>query len=136
MIPSIFVSVTGRSLFSARAYLSGYRRYRLKNERYPGIIQADGETTDGVVYFDVDALSLNKLDIFEGDYYSRESVSVMTEDRKMIQTETYVIKTEYRNLLSGDPWDFKEFKTRHEQEFKRQYAGFSAITGNDDCCST
>lgn len=127
MVQSIFIAVTGRQVNSQRATLSGYARYCVKQELYPGIIEASGSMTDGMVYFDVDDFSLEKLDAFEGDYYVRTPVRVSLDNHEVIRAETYVVKPDYRHVLSAREWDFKEFKHKFKDEFIRKYVSFSAI---------
>ncbi len=127
MVPSIFASVTGRHLPGHEACLPGYARFCIKNEVYPGIIASPGHTTYGMVYLDVDEQSISKLDIFEGDYYLRTLVRVTTEDAKTHDAQTYVLKDQYRYLLSKRKWDVEAFSNDYKNEFRNEYFGFSAI---------
>ena len=69
MIPSVMEAVTGHRFASREAMLHGYARFRVKGTSYPGIVEAAGATTDGVLYLDIDAPSLARLDAFEGAFY-------------------------------------------------------------------
>ncbi len=136
MVSSIFESVTGHTFGFKRATLSGYARFCLKYDCYPGIIEAAGDKTEGMVYFDVDDSSLWKLDQFEGEYYFRTPVPVTIGNKTILDTETYVIKPEYRHILSNRLWDFAEFKNLFQDEFTRKYLGFSATSEKDPGVAT
>lgn len=130
MVPSIFFAVTGQHRPAHEACLPGYARFCLKNEVYPGIIPSPGHRTNGIIYFDVDKPGIRKLDIFEGDYYLRTPVRVTTKDGKTHDAQTYVIKDQYRHLLSKKQWDIETFNNNYNNEFRNKYSGFSAICNN------
>lgn len=140
MIPTIFKAVTGRSLASYEALLNNYARYCLKHDTYPGIVPSIGITTDGVIYFDVDADAIDKLDAFEGSYYLRTPVTATLKAPAnglyTVDATAYVVKPEFRYILSDRPWHFEEFKNRFQASFEKKYVGFKAATIPDDRSST
>lgn len=123
MVPSIFASVTGQEFKSQRAALSGYARFCLEHDCYPGITETAGAITDGMVYFNIDDDVVKKLDSFEGDYYRRTPVCISLDDKSVIKAETYVIKPGYRHMLSERTWNFEEFKNKFQDEFIHKYFG-------------
>lgn len=131
MVPAIMAAVTGRRMPSKPATLHGYARFCITGEVYPGIIEMNGALTDGILYFGVEKDTLEILDAFEGDYYQRTPVAVTTDvgsgRESVTGAQTYVIRPEYRHLLSDRPWDFDTFRDRFQDAFMRQYAGFSII---------
>jgi len=136
MIRNIFISAAGRNFKSQDADLSGYGRFCLKNDIYPGIIISKSDITNGIVYFDVNDVSVRNLDMFEGDYYQRTPVRVTLSDQSIVDAETYVIKNAYRHILSPEKWSFEDFKNKFQHEFRRKYFGFGAVSGKDrDCCA-
>jgi gamma-glutamylcyclotransferase (GGCT)/AIG2-like uncharacterized protein YtfP len=124
MIPEVMVAVTTRKFRSIDAILKGYARFKVKDESYPGIIPASDAVTQGILYFDVDELSLERLDEFEGDLYQRTSVRVETKKEETLSAETYVIKPELRSCLSLQEWTLKEFAQKHLAAFLETYKGF------------
>ncbi|MDH3573396.1 MAG: gamma-glutamylcyclotransferase [Desulfobacteraceae bacterium] len=124
MIPEVMYAVTTRMLRSKNAILRGYARFTVKGESYPGIIPATDAVTEGIIYFDVDELSLKRLDAFEGDLYRCTPVRVETEKEEMLNAETYVIRPEYRGYLSSKEWNVKEFVQKHLKAFLEIYSGF------------
>lgn len=118
------VAVTTRTFRSIDAILKGYARFTVKGESYPGIIPAPDAVTQGILYFELDELSVERLDEFEGDLYQRASVRVETENEDILNAQTYVIKPEFRNRLSLQEWNIKEFAQKHLEGFLETYKGF------------
>jgi gamma-glutamylcyclotransferase (GGCT)/AIG2-like uncharacterized protein YtfP len=127
MIPSVMAAVTGKHFQVMKACLREYARFKVKGESYPGIIYKTGAATDGVVHRDVDDLSLNLLDDFEGELYKRISVPVEVDQSGALIAETYVVSPEHLHRLSSVPWDLDKFKKENLQEFLRSYKGFSLL---------
>jgi len=124
MVPSIFLAVSGKAYPSKKAVLSGYARYRVKMEDYPGIIVSPGDRVEGVVYFDVDDTHVHRLDLFENEYFYYRTAVSLAVGKKMVHAEAYVIKSEYRQVLSNEEWDFENFKKHHQQVYLDQYSDF------------
>jgi gamma-glutamylcyclotransferase (GGCT)/AIG2-like uncharacterized protein YtfP len=126
MIPSVMHVVTAHHFGSQKAILRDYARFTVKEELYPGIIPVTDAITEGMIYFNVDELSLGHLDTFEGDLYQRTQVRVETEGKGILNAETYVIKSEYLGYLSSKAWDVNEFIQKDLlQIFLMTYSGFS-----------
>ncbi len=124
MIPEVMYAVTTREFLFKNAMLRGYARFTVKGESYPGIIPVTDATTEGIIYFNVDKLSLARLDAFEGDLYQRTPVRMETEKDEILNAETYVIRPEYRGYLSSKEWNVKEFNQKHLGAFLETYQGF------------
>ena len=111
--PDIIAAVIGRPLTGAPAVLEGYARFGIHNEPFPGIIPSEPHRVEGVVYTDVTRAERRRVDIFEGEPYHRETVTVrLPEDGTRIEAITYVIRPRWRTLLSPSGWDPDEF-ARH-----------------------
>jgi gamma-glutamylcyclotransferase (GGCT)/AIG2-like uncharacterized protein YtfP len=124
MIPEVMYAVTTREFRFKNATLRGYARFTVKGESYPGIIPVTDAVTEGIIYFDVDELSLTRLNAFEGDLYQRTPVRVETEKDEILNAETYIIRPEYRGYLSSKKWNVKEFNQKHLEVFLEIYSGF------------
>ena len=105
--------------------LQGFRRLCIRNEHYPGIIQASDYEVQGIVYNLPQQDSLHKLDYFEGDMYQRIPVSVELDNGDCLQAFTYVIKDHYRHMLEQKDWDFEVFKKHYKSAFITTYSGFA-----------
>ena len=127
MIASVMEAVTGRRFASRKAMLRGYARFGVKGASYPGIAETAGATTDGVLYLDVDALSLDRLDAFEGAFYQRTRVEIDTPEGERLAAEAYVVTPPHRDQLSSDAWRLDDFRREHLEAFLASYHGFSAL---------
>ena len=116
-IPLVMEAVTGKSCHWTVAVLSDHARFLLQGETYPGIFRDYGSQVTGVLYEVVDRDSLALLDLFEGDFFRRERVQVMTPSRPQVDAYTYVVPAEHRLLFSTQPWDREAFISRHLKDF-------------------
>lgn len=127
MIPSVMYAITARHFRSQKAILKGYARFTIKGESFPGIIPVTDKSTEGILYFNVDEPSLERLDIFEGDLYQRTPIQAETQGGKILNAETYVIKPEHRDYLSLQKWDVEEFVQNSLEAFLNTYQGFTKM---------
>lgn len=119
MVPEVFNKVVGRTYPTCKGTLSGYMRYRVAEKSYPGIIQEDDRSVQGVVYLGVNSRDLERLDRFEGNIYEAREVIVKTETDIMLNALAYVIKPVFEGLLSEEQWVLEEFIKTHLKEFLR-----------------
>jgi gamma-glutamylcyclotransferase (GGCT)/AIG2-like uncharacterized protein YtfP len=112
-------ALLGRVPPAAPARLEGYARYALRGRVYPGIVPQAGAHTDGVVYEGLDAVSLARLDRFEGSLYRRESLRVLGASGLRVEAETYVVADSQRHALSREPWSLECFVERHLADYVR-----------------
>ena len=94
MFPSVMRAVTDHEFPSLKARLRDYARYKVIGEAYPGLTPLEGAVTEGVLYLDVDVLSVRRLDDFEGEFYERTQIPVQTIDGDSLTANTYVIKAQ------------------------------------------
>lgn len=128
MDPDIMQDVSGGSWESTQALLHGYQRHCVLGEHYPGIVRCDGAYVEGVVYFNVSADAIYRLDLFEGDMYSRDAVKVHgKDDYKVIDAVVYVVKPQYVHLLSEQTWNFQEFIKSGKEQFRQLYSGYDVL---------
>jgi len=124
MIPDVMCAVTTREFRFKNAILRSHARFTVKGESYPGIIPATDAVTEGIIYFDVDELSLERLDAFEGDLYQRTPILAEMEGGEIFNAEAYIIKPKFRNHLSSSEWNMKEFAQKHLEAFLETFSGF------------
>ena len=107
------------------ATISGYTRRAVRGEDYPALLgQAGAAATDGILYFNVSAADLCRLDEFEGRYYRRKQEPVVVENGSTFTAEVYVFKDRYRHLVSETEWDPAQFETAGIDRFIENYTGF------------
>jgi gamma-glutamylcyclotransferase (GGCT)/AIG2-like uncharacterized protein YtfP len=133
MFPEVWRAVVGQEFGRVRGAAPGYAVYRVKNAVFPGIVEcAAVKVAPGVVYLDVDAPAMARLDLFEDDFYERRAVSVDCEDGERRLAEAYVVPEVRRTVLTTEPWRAEEFVARGDlTKFIQRFAGFSRLAGAD-----
>ena len=124
MFPSVMKAVTGHEFPSKKACVKNFARFKVKGESYPGLTPLEGAVTEGSLYRGVDALSVSRLDDFEGEIYERTEIPAYTLEGESLTAQTYVIKARYRDRLSSTEWDSKYFEKADLLEFMNTYRGF------------
>jgi len=125
MFPAVMKAVTAREFPARRARMKNFARFRVKGESYPGLTPLEGAVTEGVLYMDLDAPSARRLDDFEGEFYERTEIPADALDGESLIAQTYVIKAQYRDRLSSEPWDPERFEADDLREFMASYQGFN-----------
>lgn len=128
MSPEIMLKVAGCRLPSVRVILSGYQRYLVRDEVYPGIVEALAGEVDGMLYLDVPGEAIERLDVFEGEMYERRVVQVRDEDGAAREAMAYVFRPQYHQHLTSRPWNFSEFILSGRKQFEDGYQGFSELS--------
>ncbi|MCS3904217.1 gamma-glutamylcyclotransferase (GGCT)/AIG2-like uncharacterized protein YtfP [Methylohalomonas lacus] len=100
--------VCGRSVPAAPARLPDYRRYRLRNLPYPGIVAEPGAEVVGQL-LDVDARTLAALDRYEDSCYERRLLEVDSEAGRQ-RAYVYVIPQARRHLIDPRDWDLDRWR--------------------------
>jgi gamma-glutamylcyclotransferase (GGCT)/AIG2-like uncharacterized protein YtfP len=116
-IPEVMRAVTQGEFPAEPARLQGYARYRLAGRSFPGLRREPGAETLGILYRQIDARALRRLDEFEDDFYRRETLAVITESGAAVPAEVYVVPPEHYALLVERPWDLEEFRRDGLREF-------------------
>lgn len=124
MCSDIMAKVAGCQNDCTQASLHNFFRAKMRNEEYPGIMPQPDTKVLGVLYVNLTAVALHRLDLFEGEMYQRQEVEVVTETNRLTPAMTYVIKPQYRHLLSDKEWDFSEFLSAGKEKFEKSYIGF------------
>lgn len=115
MYPEIFEAVAGQSLNNKPAKLLNWRRHQLQGESYPAATPCVGHQLEGVVWFNVSAQALTRLDTFETSSYAREPVQIRTSDGAMHSAHIYRW-LDLTRLLDED-WSTHTFETQHLKHF-------------------
>jgi gamma-glutamylcyclotransferase (GGCT)/AIG2-like uncharacterized protein YtfP len=117
MFDAVWSRIVRGDYHQAMAILPGYRLHGIRDETFPAIIQTgSNDQVNGILYFAISDDDLLRLDAFEGDYYRRETVSVIC-DGKTIRAETYSLRDEFIDLLDERDWDAAEFEHRDLKKF-------------------
>jgi gamma-glutamylcyclotransferase (GGCT)/AIG2-like uncharacterized protein YtfP len=130
MYPEVWNRLVDRDFECRPAQLSGYRRLKVKNEEYPGLVRDIG-TVSGVVWLALDEQTVRRLDTFEAKCYRRVAGIVMDEAGRELPADFYVIKESYRDILEDAEWDPDDFQRRGLRRFIDSYAGFRGAKADD-----
>lgn len=137
MCPDIMARMSGRSWPSTPARLTGYRRFAVRGEDYPGIrpVSLGPAHVDGVLYLDLDDAALARLDAFEGEQYLRCRVTVETtgpayDPRQFMTAEAYVFRPSFGAMLSPQPWDLASFNMDGKARFLARYGTGQQVRPN------
>ena len=124
MIPEIVSGLIGRSIEGDSATLQGYSRGLILRESYPGITPQPNSEVSGVLYKDLGSRDIDILNHYEGDLYLLTQVMVILTDGTLSEAHTYVLRNEYKHLLTGQAWDLETFKHQSQAAFLKDYKGF------------
>ncbi|MBI4692405.1 MAG: gamma-glutamylcyclotransferase [Gammaproteobacteria bacterium] len=112
VLPEIQDALLGYRLAGTPARLAGYRRFRVRDAVYPGIVPHPGGTLDGVLYRGVDAAAWAELDAFESDDYQRSFVHVDCAG-SLVATQVYVVAPHCLHTVTDEPWEIAAFAREH-----------------------
>lgn len=119
--PEVWQRIAVCEVISEPARLNGFAIYRVRDAVFPGIVRArEADVVRGVLYRELDEETLFELDMYESDFYQRESVWVTTEKDEVVECQSYVVPQNRRQLLTDEPWDAKWFA---EHELKNYLHG-------------
>ena len=109
----------------APATLPGYARWKIKGEEYPGIARAPESSVAGVVWFDVTASDLARLDAFEGEEYDRAEVQVLVAGGARLAAAVYRVRDSHLHRLDDSEWDRDHFERLGLSRFMERYRGLA-----------
>ena len=112
---------------SQEATLQEYSRRTVCGEVYPAIIKQSGCSVDGIVYFNISLVDIERLDKFEGSLYERIEVEIILNNGERAGSHTYVISTKSAHQLSNDSWCYDNFLAKHKNQFQNGYYGYDEL---------
>lgn len=74
-----------------------------------------------MLYLDLNATALARLDAFEGPQYQRTQVTVTDSSGRRFSADTYLFRAEYAGLLLPGDWDPAAFEREGRQRFERAF---------------
>ncbi|KAH7395897.1 hypothetical protein BKA64DRAFT_72318 [Cadophora sp. MPI-SDFR-AT-0126] len=110
-------TILAANLTRTPAILHNHCRHKVLGDDYPGVIPQEGHSVRGVYVTGLSDADIYRLDIFEGDEYTRvkATVKLLVQDgEKEVegearQTETYIF-TAPEERLEKTEWDYEEFR--------------------------
>jgi len=113
VFPEVMDAVTGRTFVQVGATLAGFTRVCVRGAVYPAAREQGGGSIAGLLYLDVGAAALTRLDRFEGELYERRSVRVMRDDGASSAAQVYVVPPARYGRLEPRAWDVEQFRREH-----------------------
>ena len=113
LFPEVMEAVAGRVFASVPATLAGFARVCVRGAVYPGAREQAGASIAGLLYRDLDAAALARLDRFEGELYERRRVRVARGGGASLDAEAYVVPARLIARLEPCAWDPKRFRREH-----------------------
>lgn len=123
MFDPVWSRVVTHTYTSSRARLPGYQRCCVINETYPIAIPACDAYIDGILYWNVNAQDVTRLDTFEGDYYHRIPVNIELASGA-VAAWVYALNPVYQHVVDYRPWDVEQFSQTGMTQFLQRYQGF------------
>ena len=105
MDAAVWSRVAQEKCESRRAVLHGYEARKLRGVTFPGLVACGGAVTPGLVYFDVSAAAMARLDAYEDDFYGRVPVPVVLEDGSELITDVYLMLPACRDVVLTERWE-------------------------------
>ena len=110
-------TILAGNLTRTPAILHNHCRHKVLGDDYPGVVPEVGHSVRGVYVTGLSDADMFRLDIFEGDEYTREKVKVkllVQDGEKEVegeerQSETYIF-TAPEARLEKTEWDYEEFR--------------------------
>jgi gamma-glutamylcyclotransferase (GGCT)/AIG2-like uncharacterized protein YtfP len=132
MFPEVWQTVVGRMFATVEGTAAGFAVFRVRDAVFPGIVEAKNSIVRGVVYFDVDDASLERLDRFEDEFYERRSIWIDCDGSQRLTADAYVVPDANRRVLTDEPWDRDSFVASGGLEhFINRFAGFGRLADGD-----
>jgi gamma-glutamylcyclotransferase (GGCT)/AIG2-like uncharacterized protein YtfP len=131
MFPEVWGIVVGREFETVEGTLAGHSIFRVREAAFPGIIAAASECfVRGLVYLDVDAASMERLDRFEDVFYARQTLSIDCRDGLRRDADAYTVPAKNSHVLTAEPWSAETFVSSGGlADFIARFQGFSRLGG-------
>ncbi|GHT91687.1 hypothetical protein FACS1894116_00650 [Betaproteobacteria bacterium] len=127
MYEPIMSAICASKCAGVPATLPGYRRHPIRDEDYPAMVPDAAASVSGILYRDLPAAALTRLDAFEGEQYVRRPVTVLSADGTQLDAESYIFRPQYAELLLPGEWDYARFLASGRHRFEQQYGGFRRV---------
>ncbi len=105
MFPEVWARVALEECPVRRAVLHGYEARRLSGVTFPGLIEAPGVSTPGLLYLNVSPEAMARLDAYEDDFYLRVPLTVEVEDGGTMEAQVYLMAPDRRENVLPERWD-------------------------------
>ncbi|MCB9897870.1 MAG: gamma-glutamylcyclotransferase [Planctomycetes bacterium] len=128
MFPEVTAALLGHAPRGRPARLADHARLAVRDAVYPGIVPRFGATVRGVLFADVDAADLARLDAYESAIYERRRVEVLS-DGVVQPAWAWIVTERERARLTDQPWDERVFELCHLTAYVERCRAFAKGSG-------
>lgn len=125
MFPPVWEKVTGCPAAGKPARLAGFSARRICDQSYPALVEEAGSVVDGIVYEDVSAAAVKRLDDFEGEFYRRIEVRLETAPSILTTAWVYLAAKADDPVILTETWDAALFEKESLNSFLTNDPGFT-----------
>lgn len=104
MDPAVWSRVAQEECESRSAMLNGYDVRKLRGVTFPGLVECEGCSAPGLLYLNVSAAAMQRLDEYEDDFYERIEVTVHLEDGTGVAAQVYLMHSAHRDIVLPERW--------------------------------
>ena len=117
MYPDVLKVLLNRVPTNSTAAIHGFRRYSIKGQVFPGVIQSTPESqVQGVLLKGLTPEDMVVFDEFEGDEYRKVAVTPQLPDGSTEEASVYIWQDSLRSYLYGE-WDPEAFAATHLESY-------------------
>lgn len=114
----VISGLLGRELAGSSATIAGFKRIKIKDKRYPGLIKSTPDSIiEGKVHTDIAAEELVLLDTFEDNFYQKIEAEVKLKDGQTKKAFTYIVPEHNKHFATKAEWNHDEFSEKHLQDY-------------------
>jgi len=114
----VLLAIIGRVPKQAKATVTGYKRYALKNRSYPMMVRTgdDQDLVQGKVIMDISPRECTILDHYETKEYQRVIASAELEGGEKHEVFTYIAALNMESEFNGE-WNYEQFERKYLSVF-------------------
>jgi gamma-glutamylcyclotransferase (GGCT)/AIG2-like uncharacterized protein YtfP len=115
MYPDIWERCVRNIYASKDAQVRGFKCLKVKQEVFPALIQSRDheEVVAGKVYLEVNEQDFSRVKDFIGKHFQvSDGVCFVAEEATPIACKNFIWRSEYRSLLSHEPWEKAWFEEK------------------------
>lgn len=126
MFPEVWDRVVGKPFKAEPATLAGFAVRRVRGDVYPVLVRAEGrnEIVSGLVYRELDELTMQRLDEYESDIYERVAVEAEFNCNR-VTCEAYVLRSPNIARACAELWDPSQFRRTQLAAYLTRLGSFS-----------
>lgn len=106
MYRPLLQALTATEPAMTEASLSGYACFAVQGAAFPAIVPQGESLVKGQLVTNIPPAAWPRLDRYEGEYYRRQPVLVVTAEGLETEASAYVMRPRYRLRLSRRRWQY------------------------------